>query len=984
MAPATVASAQAASLGIAAFAMQTTEADQEDAFLNEPYQFTQSAGHPSALTTTIDFTTKAGPNNTPVPTRDPKDVIIDLPPGLVANPQAVPSCTTPTEQCPAETQVGIFVLRFVSNGKQTAILGPIYNLTTEGSQAAKFGFETPLGLLPLDGHIVHTTQGYTVALVANDLPPYGITSIQATFWGTPAAGVHDTQRGLSCTTNDSSPESSCQTGEGTPSEAEPIPFLTMPDDCSAAAQSATVSADSWEEPEEFTQAQSALPAVTSCDRLPFSPEIGARPDTLLANEPVGIDLSLRVPQIDYPFAEVATPELRNATVTLPTGVSINPGAAGQIQACQSGSEGIDVPSDLNSLGNVTKPGEAGDGEELSPTGEPQLAPGRCPSSSIIGAAEAHTPLLPYPIAGRVYLAYPECGSPGQGSCTEQDAASGKLYRMYIELGGLGAKGTAAEHIVIKLEGRVLANPATGQLTFELPENPQIPLNELNINLFGGPGALLANPSTCGTATTTSELQPWSAAGTPTAHPSAFYTVVGCTNPIPFHPLLVSGTDFPVAGAFSPLTINVTRNNQEQYISAIQLSTPPGLSAALSTVTPCQEPAASYGECSEASRIGDSILASGSGSEPLYLKGNIYLTTGYGGSPFGLSIVTTAVAGPLNLGRVITRAKVYIDPLTAQLTIVSEPLPQIVLGVPLRIQKLILDIDRPDFIFNPTTCAPQQITAAISAAQGADATLSNHFEVGECYGLAFKPRLTVTTSAHTSYAEGASLDILLASPDTGHGAEANLAKIKLVLPKQLPSRLTTLQSACPQKTFEANPATCPRASVVGSASAHTPVLAGELTGPVYFVSQGSKAFPSPVVVLQGDGVILDLVGATSIEKTGFAAIAFATLPDVPVDSLELSLPQGPHSVLSANASLCELRKTVVTKHDVVGRVHGRVVRRQVEARKQVRASLLMPTELVAQNGAVIHQNTKVAVKGCMASKTKPANKAPSARPSRRSG
>ncbi len=577
---ATVASAQAAPLGIATFAMQTTEPDQENAFLNEPYLFTQSAGHPSGLTTTIDFTTQAGPNDTTAPTRDPKNVIIDLPPGLVADPQVVPSCSTQAAQCPADTQVGVFVIRLAFDGEQTAILGPIYNLTTEGNQAVKFGFETPLGRLLLDGHIVHTTQGYTVALVANDLPPYGITSMQTTFWGVPAAQVHDAQRGLSCITSVSLPESGCQSGAGTPSKTQPIPFLTMPDDCSAAAQNATVSADSWEEPEEYAQAQSALAAVTSCDRLPFFPEIDTRPDTPLANEPVGIDLSLRVPQINYPTAEVATPELHNATVTLPTGVSINPGAAGQIQACQSGPEGIDIPTGLDSLGSVTKPGEAGDGEELSPVGEPQLAPGHCPSSSIIGVVEAHTPLLPYPIAGRVYLAYPECGSPGQESCTEQDAAGGKLYHIYIELGGLGARGTAAEDIVIKLEGRVLANPATGQLTFELPENPQIPISELNINLFGGQGALLANPSTCGPATTTSELQPWSSASTPTAYPSAYYTVVGCTNPTPFDPQLVSGTDLAVAGAFSPLTINLTRNNQEQYISTIQVSTPPGISAEL--------------------------------------------------------------------------------------------------------------------------------------------------------------------------------------------------------------------------------------------------------------------------------------------------------------------------------------------------------------------------------------------------------------------
>jgi hypothetical protein len=991
-APAGATGVEAKPFGIARFTMQTTQTRQVPygpgmpgyGFLNEPYTFTQAGSHPYALTSTLEFASEeVGADHSIVPTRDPKNMIIDLPPGLSADPLAVSRCPSAQAMaggsCPVDSQVGVFVLTF--SGK--AILGPIVDLTPEAGQSAELGLETPFKIMfPLTGRVVRTAQGYGLSIVGNGLPALSVVSVETTLWGVPAAAIHDPQRGLSCTAGDVNQQWSCEGGE-VPSGEAPAPFLTMPSDCSAGPQTGTVWADSWEEPGRYVQARSTLPGMTGCDVLPFNPEIEVKPDTLLADEPVGVGVSIGVHQTESPQA-VATPQLRDATVTLPQGVSISPGVADGVQACkQTGPEGIDIPTGLNASGEPLKPEEVGEGEEVGPSGEGRLAPGHCPEASTVGAAEALTPLLPSPIKGRVYLAVPGCGAPGQQSCTEQDAVDGNLYRLYVELGGNGEPRD--EGVNIKVEGKVEANPATGQLTIKLMENPQLPLSQLNIDLGGGPRALLDNPATCGPARTTSDLRPWSAPGatpapesllvpgTPDADPASFYDVTGCAGPPALNPGVLAGTLTSQAGAFSAFTFSVTRGDREQYLSQIQLHTPPGLSAMLSSVPLCEEALANTGKCPEASRIGSTLVASGAGSHPSEMPGRMYLTTGYEGAPFALSIVTDAVAGPLNLGVVVIRARINIDPETAALTITSDPLPQIVLGVPLRLQRVTLNIDRPDFMFNPTNCNAQQVTATIAGAQDATANVSSPFAAGGCKSLAFKPNLKASTNAHTSYTNGASLDMRLTFPNGEQGAEANLARIKIALPRQLPSRLTTLQNACSDTTFDADPSACPKASIVGIARARTPVLPAELAGPVYLVSHGRSVFPSPIVVLQGDGVRLNLLGSTVIDKTGIASVAFNTTPDVPIASLELYLPQGPHSVLSANTSLCSLTKTVTVKRNITQRAHGRTVRRTIKVRERAPASLPMGTELVAQNGAVIHQNTKIEVTGCTASKAKTARR-----------
>ncbi|HWY19058.1 MAG TPA: hypothetical protein VNY27_10175 [Solirubrobacteraceae bacterium] len=1016
--------------GITKFTMQTIERTEEIQvekfgvtgfeFTNKPYVFTQAGGHPWALTTTGEITNERSGHYGPleeelmpgvfpkVPTQDPKDIVAGLPAGLLGNPQAVPRCslavvTSGTGTCPADTIIGWYSLNY--GGESPFEVGPIVNVTPSAGESAEFVLENPFPLFQqlLTAHLVRTenpvthTQEYGFIVASNEIPLIGLFKFELTFWGVPADSSHNAMRGRFCKKQNVLHALGCQ-GGGEVSGVAPVSFLSLGSDCAGGPLAAYLRADSWQAPGSvregkysgYAEATTTMPALTGCNSLSFAPTIETLPDMLVADAPVGLGVNLGVPQSEKPGSK-ATPHLRDAVVTLPEGLSISPGIVDGIQACdETGSSGINF--------------DGPESEEVGLSGELQLAPGHCPDASTVGTAEAITPLLPEPVKGHVYLARPGCGGPGQAACTEQDALDGNLYQLYLELGGTGE--LANEGINIKARGFVEANPATGQLTTKFLENPQTPFSELKIRLNGGPRAPLDNPAACGVATTTSDLTPWSApgttpegllvAGTADATPSSFFDVDlagdGLATPcprLPLNPGFVAGNVSPRAGRFTPFTLDLTRGDREQFVKGVQVHTPPGLLGMLSSVPLCEEPLAGNGHCPESSRIGSTTVASGAGSHPFEISGNVYLTKGYGGAPFGLSIVTDAVAGPFNLGLVVVRARIAVDPTDSSLTITTDEtgpfaIPQIVFGVPLRLKRITVNIDRPNFMFNPTSCREQKITAVVSGSQNATASVASPFAAGGCRSLDFKPRFTVTTSGRTSKAGGASLDAKVAYPPFQAGSQANISYVKVELPKQLPSRLTTLQKACVAATFNANPANCPVASIVGIARTTTPLLPVGLEGPVYFVSHGGEAFPSLVVVLQGDGVRVDLTGTTFIDKHGITSSTFKTVPDVPVSSFELYLPEGPYSALAANTNLCGLTSTATVKRKVTKRVHGRTVHKTLTSRVTKPATLNMPSEFVAQNGAVLKQTTKILVTGCNAAKAKSTRRHPDAHAGRKAG
>jgi hypothetical protein len=873
---------------------------------------TQAGDHPGAATASFQFASKAG-HGYNFPLQPVKDVVVDLPLGLVGNPQAATRCNErelePTNaellahgdagdtKCPPSSAVGTVALRVYNRllfGGNTFLPTPIiYNMSPDRGYPAEFGFNVEGHAILIYAAVVPTSTGYELQVYSPGILNFlGIDGIILSFWGVPGEGSHDVER-------------------GGPSGLAPVGFLTNPVDCSAGPLTATAMSDTWQDQGRWTpggtpdlsdsawrvRTTTVYPSITGCDLLQFAPGVEVTPEVTRADEPSGLTVDIRVPQAPQLPPDLTTPEFKNVTVTLPSGMSVSPSAGDGLQACTP--EEIQLESKLS---------------------------GSCPDGSVLGTVQATTPLLATPLEGQVFL-----GQPGCDPCTNADAADGNMFNIYLELEGSG--------VVIKQHGTIYANTTTGQLTTVFKEAPQFPVSDLQVHFKGGLRASLATPQGCGEYTTTTDIVPWSTPITPDATPSSAFNVsydgdgAPCPAQMPFAPSFSAGTSNANAGQFSPLTLTFNREDREQDLAGIQVKTPPGLLGVLTGVPLCGEPQADLGTCSEGSRIGSMTVAAGPGGHPFYEKGSLYLTGPYHGAPFGLSIVVPTVAGPFNLGNVVVRATIEVDPDTAALTVTSDRLPQILDGIPLRLRTANVTVDRPNFIFNPTDCAQLHIEGTLTGAQGAVAHVSAPFAVSGCKGLGFGPKFSVYTSGHTSRADGASLYVKLAYPK---GASSNVSHVKVELPKQLPARLTTLQKACPAATFDANPASCPSQSLVGIARATTPVLPTPLVGPAYFVSHGGEAFPNLIVVLQGYGVRIDLVGDTFISKAGITSSTFTNVPDVQVGSFELDLPEGPFSALAANGNLCKQKLT-------------------------------LPSSFTAQDGAQLKEDTPIQVTGCAKAK-----------------
>jgi hypothetical protein len=923
-----------AMFGVNQFAFEATGADGR--------VDTQAGDHSFEQTTTVDFNTvlaKMVSQGTLVagPVREVGSVEVELPLGMAGNPLAAEQCPASDlsdthgklefghyyTACPTGSVVGFVRVRFAHgserNGEVVPGGFPLYNVVPERGFPAEFGFNAGLAQpVFLYASVVPGASGYRLRVgtpsVLRPVHELQIIGISVTLFGSPAE--HNGVGGGAA-------------------------FLTNPASCTGEPLTARVVATAWEGGSASMES-TAYPDITGCDLLQgaaaFNPTLGVTPESTQADTPSGYRVDLRVPQAPSVFGALATPELKDAAVTLPAGVSISPSAASGASAL----EGC-TAAQIDLLGTEVGEGHPGGNSSPYDDGQVHASPGNCPERSRVGTVEVHTPVLASPLEGHVFLAQPTCGGAGQAACTEQAAEEGKVYGLYLEAAGSG--------VIIKLAGSVEVGGygphsvqtglAPGQLRTRFDENPQFPFEELTLTLSGGDRSVLANPQACGTATTASVLEPWSAPESgPAATPSSSFDVTGCGGGMPFSPGFSGGVVAPSAGSFTPFTLTLSRHDGEQDLSGVSTTLPPGLLGVLKSAVQCPEPQASQGACGAGSLLGHTQVAAGAGGQPLWVTGQVFLTGPYKGAPFGLSIVVPAKAGPFNLGNVIVRAAIHVDPHTAQITVVSDPLPQLVDGIPLRVKTVNVTVDRPGFTFNPTNCSQLALTGTLASAQGASVSVSSPFAVAGCAGLAFKPSFTVSTQARTSKKNGASLDVKVGYPS---GAQANIRSVAVTLPKALPSRLSTIQQACPEATFNANPASCPAGSNIGIATAHTPVLANPVTGPVYLVSHGGAAFPDLVLVLQGEGVTLDLVGSINI-KHQVTSSTFASVPDAPISSFELSLPEGPHSGLAA-----------VLPAKAKGNLCG--------------TSLAMPTTLTGQNGAQIKQNTKIQVTGCSKPKKK---------------
>jgi hypothetical protein len=829
-----------------------------------------------------------------------RDVEVVLPLGFTGYPAAVKTCDPAQLQlgtCPVDAQIGTFefVLR-LAPGDYGVYLMPLFNMVAPVGETAVYGFSAASDV---SGEIVVSidSDSRVRTRVTNIYSIAEVVRQSLTVWGVPADASHDEQRGSKflCTQFGEheyfvAGDEFCNHG-GAAADEDPAPYLVNPTRCTTEPLSAELEGViSWEG-EAAPPLTTDVGPFTGCEALQFAPTVTVAPEETQAISPSGYEVDLHVPQAEGAEG-LATADLKDIVVRMPAGVVFSPSAGLGLVPCSAAQAAL--------------------GSERE---------AQCPPAAQIGTASLLTPALAGELTGALYL-----GGPPDG------VIPGPPFTLYLMLAGHGT--------LVKIRGTATPNPATGQVTTVFEEGPELPYSELKLHLGGGSRALLANPSACGSYTAEADLTPWSTPFEPDATPSSPpFQITGCDAPR-FEPAFAGSTLSNQAGGYSTFRVTLSRGDSEEDLGGVTVTTPPGLSGNLSRIPLCPEPQASLGTCQAASQIGEETAWAGPGPEPSLIEGGkVYLTGPYDGAPFGLAIDVAERAGPFDLGSgscdcEVVRASLGVDPRTAQLTIASGPLPAMKDGIPLQVKGVDVDVNRPDFMFNPTNCNPLSVTGTVQSTEGVRAQESSRFQATGCAALNFNPTFAVSTTARASRNDGASLDARLSFPGTALGTEANIALVKLQLPEQLSSRLTTLQQACPAATFEADPAACPAGATVGVARAVSPIIPVALTGPAFFVSHGEEAFPDLVVVLQGYGVTVELLGTTFINgRTGVTTTTFKAVPDVPVGKFELYLPEGPHSALAANGDLCRARP------------------------------LTMPVELVSQDADVIRRRTNITVTGC---------------------
>lgn len=834
----------------------------------------------------------------------PRDVAFDMPPGAVGNTVGMPRCNSVlamNQECPASTIVGLATAVFQGLQVQRQ-KAPVFNIEPAPGEPAAFMFVIQNNIPVRLDTTVLSNGNYGVRVTAGDLSAASpLYTSYVTIWGVPAD--HEGPGPVEVFGDRYDAET-----VGSPSEAAVrVPLLSNPTQCGRPL-TAIAETDAWRTPGVFQKTELPMGAMTGCLQLPFESSFSFLPDTLESGAPAGYEFDLNVNTENTPDLPSAS-DVKAVSLALPEGVVVNPSAAWGLKACSAADfYGPNHPSQ--------EPAEEA----------------KCPREAKVGSVWIKTPALEEALEGSVFLAEPECKP-----CTPQEAEDGKMVKLYVQAVSEGEGG-----IVIKLEGKGMIDQKTGRITTVFDENPQLPFDHFKLRLAGGPRAVLANPRTCGTVTAAGDLRPWSSLlgegelGTVGDSTPKFEVEINQNcHGAEFHPFFKAGMPDIQAGEYGEFTLAFGRPDNSEFLSSIETHMPEGLMGSLNGVELCKEAQASSGTCGSNSQIGEVQVLSGPGANPFLVEGGkVFLTEGYGDAPFGLSIVVPAVAGPYTLagttgnGTVVVRAQIFVDEHTAQLTVKSGPMPSMLDGIPLQLKAVNVRINRPHFMFNPTSCDKMAITGSIDAVEGLTANVESPLQVANCARLPFKPKFRAYTKAHHSRKHGAYLHVTL---ESGSG-QANIREVHVELPKAMPSVLKTLQQACTEQQFAKSPEGCPAGSIVGHAKAITPLVPVPIEGPAYFVSHGGAKFPELVMVLKGYGITVVLNGETFISKAGITSSTFKTVPDVPVTRFDLVLPEGKNPALTGNGDLCAKKLT-------------------------------MPTRLVGQSGKVRERNTKVHVRGC---------------------
>jgi hypothetical protein len=802
---------------------------------------------------------------------------IDVPPGLVGNPLAAERCEDPglkagengnTAVCPVASQVGIARV-YLANGAWTPTGSevPVYNVVPPADKPAIFAFNFNGAVVKITPSIRPGDHGVTIdsGVISQGALVFGA---KVTLWGVPADRAHDVNRW--------EPKFGGFLVERPGvSHSERKPFLSLPTSCPGRPETLTARLDGWASIGQFTSRELTTDANdvpltnVGCERLPFAPSVAAEAPSRTVESPTGLDVELKVPQAESPDG-LSTAHVRDVTVTLPDGMVVSPSSAPGLDACS--------------------PAQIGIGVDAEPT---------CPRASKLGTVVAETPLLEDSLAGEVFLAQPN------------ENPFGAMLAMYVVVRGPG--------VLVKIPGRVNADPVTGQLTATFKNNPQLPVSALRVKLPGGENAPLATPASCGTHQTATNIVSWA---TPEVHPFTTPMAIdqGCDRG-GFAPAVSVGSVGTAAGKHATFALRIQRADGQQHVRSVTTTMPAGLLANISSVPLCGEAEANAGTCGDASQVGTTRTAAGPGTSPLTLPGKVFLTGGYKGGQYGLAVVVRAVAGPFDLGTVVVRASISIDPIDAHVTVVSDDVPNILSvkgkdgvsnGFKLLLRDIQVNVDRPSFIINPTSCAPKSIGGSIGSYGGATAAISQRFQVDGCAGLDLKPSLALTLSGKGQTTDGKHPAI--SAVLTQQPGQSNLEKVRVALPLSLALDPDNANGLCEFVDGSKVEPTCPKASIVGKATATTPILNEPLTGPVYFVKNIRKdpksgreirTLPKLVLPLVGpNGIKLTLTGTSDVENNRLVT-TFDNVPDAPVSSFKMNIIGGKGGILAVSgADICK--------------------------------------------------------------------------------
>jgi hypothetical protein len=862
---------------------------------------TQAGSHPVAMTFEVGFETEgSGP-----PGEDGlRDLSVELPPGLIENPTATRQayCTTGQEgefttsrsspweaslsgeSCRDKTQIGIVTVR--SSGGAERTFG-LFNLMPGKGQPAKLGanpYGAPIVFVPS----IRQEEGeYGTTLTATNVPQgLHVAGLRVTIWGVPWSVIHDDQRG-NCL-NEAEPGfgwAKCSVGPPGTQEFEPLAYLTLPTNCEEPMDFRAI-ADSWQEPTALPRSAPPKAALTNCQKLDFEPQATAQLSDPRASSPSGYVFHIEVDTegvIDR-RGKAPTP-VRKAVVTLPEGVTINPSVGAGLGVC--------------SLAQYR------DGETpTSPFGA------GCPGPSKIGDFRVTTPIISGAIEGSIFLA------------ASHDNPFNSMLAVYLVAKSIN------RGILVKVAGELRPDPASGSLTAVFDKLPQLPYSDLEIHFREGQRSPLATPAACGPISTEVEMTPWRNPNLVVHRslPDRIGTGFGggpCPAGLaPFLPGAVGGMLNSRAGAYTPFYLHITRKVTEQEIVSYSAQFPPGLLGKIAGIPYCPEAAIEaarnnsgvaerdHPSCPAASLIGRTYSGYGVGSVLAYAPGNLYLAGPFRGSSFSVVAIDSALVGPFDLGVVIVRSAVRIDPTTTQASIDAtgtDPIPHIIDGIPIHLRDIRAYIDRPNFTLNPTSCEPFKVASALNGAgqryaDRSDDTLTTAtapFQAFDCTSLGFKPRIGLKLKGGKKRGKYPSLRVVV-RPRPG---DANIASSRVTLPGSLFLDQSHIRTICTKAQFAAH--ACPPGSVYGHVRAFTPLLAAPMEGPAYLRSS-SHTLPDLVFALRGQGIEVDVAGQIDSFRGGIRG-TFPTIPDAPVTKFVLDMFKGKRGVLVAAENLCKRKQ-----------------------------------------------------------------------------